>query len=81
ELYLDIYPDENGAVNEYLHYQDNGEDFAYLNGEYNLYRFTFKNGEYHTELLHEGYSGRYKKISCMDPEMKEEVLACRNYTD
>lgn len=81
ELFLDIYPDENGEVSEYLHYQDNGEDFAYLNGEYNLYRFTYKKGECSTELLHEGYSGTYKKISRMTRERKEEVLTCRNYTD
>ncbi len=72
-LYLDVYPDENGLVKEYLHYQDNGEDFAYLNGEYNLYRFGFKNGASEVEMLHQGYEGRYQAIQLMDMKMKQEI--------
>ena len=74
ELYVDIYPDENGNAEEYLHYQDNGEDFAYLNGEYNLYRFTYMDGEVKTEMVHQGYIKAYKQIERMSMEMKKQIL-------
>lgn len=74
ELYVDIYPDENGNAEEYLHYQDNGEDFAYLNGEYNLYRFTYMDGEVKTEMVHQGYKKAYKQIERMSMEMKKQIL-------
>ena len=74
ELYLDIYPDESGQVNDYLHYQDNGEDFAYLKGEYNLYRFGYKNKVCIEEMLHHGYGKKYKKVNKMDIVTKTNFL-------
>ena len=74
ELYLDIYPDESGQVNDYLHYQDNGEDFAYLKGEYNLYRFGYKNKVCIEEMLHHGYCKKYKKVNKMNIDTKTNFL-------
>lgn len=58
-LQLQLYPDNNGYIEPYEHYQDNGEDFAYQQGEYNLYRFddSIKNKEISAKdyLLHNGY--------------------------
>lgn len=69
-LYLDVYPDESGNVNEYLHYQDNGEDFSYVSGEYNLYRLTYSDGVCGVEMLHHGYGKQYKTVERMDRNRK-----------
>lgn len=66
-LILQFYPDQDGMVEPYTHYQDNGEDFAYQQEEYNLYRFT--NLPQKTEipaenyLIHAGYSRIYSSLS------------------
>lgn len=63
-LQLLIYPDKQGTVLPYQHYQDNGEDFQYEQGAYNLYQFSVPDSSQRTlqiEDLHSGYV-RYKHI-------------------
>ncbi|MCH5268612.1 MAG: DUF4968 domain-containing protein [Lachnospiraceae bacterium] len=61
-LRLLVYPDSQGNVSPYRHYQDNGEDFQYEQGSYNLYEFHL-DGEKNIAVknLHTGYSP-YKEI-------------------
>ena len=65
-LQLQLYPDNNGYIEPYEHYQDNGEDFAYQQGEYNLYRFdsSIENKKVFAKdyLLYNGYQHTYRLI-------------------
>ena len=67
ELILRLYPEEDGSVRDYLHYQDNGEDFAYRDGAYNLYRAAYRDGEVCVTMEYRGYEPVYKDIQINDP--------------
>lgn len=74
-LVIEFYPldykapgNYNSKACYYMHYQDNGTDFNYQSGEYNLYKFSFSPDRpdgLETELITNGYKGKYKSISAV----------------
>lgn len=64
-LNLLAYPDKQGNILPYQHYQDNGEDFQYEQGMYNLYEFSAPSQRAQSpsiNTLHNGYRP-YKNIT------------------